>query len=74
VLPELQGTGIGDKMLSAAEEKLRESACDYVSLEVAVDNSRALRFYKKHGYSVLKTLPRYYMDSVDGLLMGKRLT
>lgn len=74
VLPELQGTGIGDKMLSAAEEKLRESACDYVSLEVAVDNSRALRFYKKHGYSVLKTLPRYYMDSVDGLLMGKRLS
>ncbi len=73
VLPEAQGTGIGDKMLTAAEEKLRESGCDYISLEVAVDNARALRFYKKHGYSVLKTLPRYYLGSVDGLLMGKRL-
>ncbi|HKW74549.1 MAG TPA: N-acetyltransferase [Terriglobales bacterium] len=74
VLPEAQGTGVGDKLLTTAEEKLRESGCDYVSLEVAVDNSRALRFYKKHGYSVLKTLPRYYLDSVDGLLMGKRLS
>ena len=45
----------------------------FVSLEVAVDNEPALSFYKKHGYSVLKVLPRYYLDSIDGLLMGKRL-
>jgi ribosomal protein S18 acetylase RimI-like enzyme len=38
-----------------------------------VDNERALRFYKKHGYSVLKALPRYYRDEIDGLLMGKKL-
>jgi ribosomal protein S18 acetylase RimI-like enzyme len=44
-----------------------------VSLEVAVDNEVALRFYKKKGYSVLRVLPRYYPGSVDGLLMGKRL-
>jgi ribosomal-protein-alanine N-acetyltransferase len=74
VLPKVQGKGVGDKLLTSAEENLRKAGCDYVSLEVAVDNSRALRFYKKHGYSVLKTLPRYYMDSVDGLLMGKRFS
>jgi [ribosomal protein S18]-alanine N-acetyltransferase len=73
VLPEAQGTGIAGKMLTTAEDNLRESGCDSISLEVAVDNARALRFYKKHGYSVLKTLPRYYLGSVDGLLMGKRL-
>lgn len=73
VLPEAQGKAIGDKLLSSAEKKLHADGCDYVSLEVAVDNMRALRFYKKHGYSVLKTLPRYYLNSVDGLLMGKRL-
>ena len=33
----------------------------------------ALRFYKRHRYSVLKTIPRYYLDSIDALLMGKRL-
>ena len=48
-------------------------SCEFVSLEVAVDNQTALRFYKKHGYTVLKILPHYYMDSIDGLLMGKKL-
>jgi ribosomal protein S18 acetylase RimI-like enzyme len=44
-----------------------------VSLEVSVDNPVALRFYKKMGYSVLKVLPKYYLGTVDGLLMGKKL-
>jgi ribosomal-protein-alanine N-acetyltransferase len=73
VHPSAQGSGVGDTLLTAAEEQLQRAGCKYVSLEVAVNNSRALRFYKKHGYSVLKTLPRYYLDSLDGLLMGKRL-
>jgi [ribosomal protein S18]-alanine N-acetyltransferase len=68
-----QHSGLGTLLMSAAESELKKEGCDYVSLEVAVDNEPALRFYKKHGYSVLKVLPRYYLDSIDGLLMGKRL-
>ncbi|HEY2497999.1 MAG TPA: N-acetyltransferase [Candidatus Angelobacter sp.] len=73
VAPQAQHSGLGTLLMSSAEAGLKESGCDYVSLEVAVDNDRALRFYKKHGYSVLKVLPRYYLDSIDGLLMGKKL-
>lgn len=73
VLPEARRTGLGSKLLSAAEEKLVESGCTYVSLETAVDNFPALKFYKKHGYTALKVLPDYYLDSVDALLMGKKL-
>jgi ribosomal protein S18 acetylase RimI-like enzyme len=73
VIPQAQHSGLGTLLLSTAEEELAQAGCDYVSLEVAVDNESALRFYKKHGYSVLKALPRYYLDSVDGLLMGKKL-
>ncbi|MBZ5490840.1 MAG: GNAT family N-acetyltransferase [Acidobacteriia bacterium] len=73
VAPEAQHSGVGTVLMSAVEGELKQAGCDYVSLEVAVDNEAALRFYKKHGYSVLKTLPRYYLDSIDGLLMGKRL-
>jgi ribosomal protein S18 acetylase RimI-like enzyme len=73
VAPQAQHSGLGTFLLNAAETELRQSGCDYVSLEVAVDNNPALRFYKKHGYSVLKVLPRYYLDSIDGLLMGKKL-
>jgi len=73
IAPPAQHSGLGTLLMSAAESELKKEGCDYVSLEVAVDNDPALRFYKKHGYSVLKTLPRYYLDSIDGLLMGKRL-
>jgi ribosomal-protein-alanine N-acetyltransferase len=73
VAPPAQHSGLGTLLMSAAEAELKKEGCDYVSLEVAVDNEPALRFYKKHGYSVLKILPRYYLDSIDGLLMGKRL-
>lgn len=73
VAPQAQHSGLGTLLMSSTEAELKQVGCDYVSLEVAVDNEPALRFYKKHGYSVLKTLPRYYLDSIDGLLMGKRL-
>jgi ribosomal-protein-alanine N-acetyltransferase len=73
VAPQAQHSGLGTLLMSSAEAGLKEFGCDYVSLEVAVDNDPALRFYKKHGYSVLKVLPRYYLDSIDGLLMGKKL-
>jgi ribosomal protein S18 acetylase RimI-like enzyme len=73
VAPQAQHTGVGTLLMSSAEGELKQAGCNYISLEVAVDNEPAMRFYKKHGYSVLKVLPRYYLDSIDGLLMGKRL-
>jgi ribosomal-protein-alanine N-acetyltransferase len=73
VAPEAQRSGVGTLLLTGVEQELKRAECDYVSLEVAVDNSKALKFYKKYGYSVLKVLPRYYLNSIDGLLMGKKL-
>lgn len=73
VLPDTQRSGLGSRLLKAAEEKVREAGAGYLSLETAVDNLSALRFYKKHGYVGLKILPKYYLDSIDALLMGKKL-
>jgi [ribosomal protein S18]-alanine N-acetyltransferase len=73
VAPQAQHSGLGTLLLKKAEDALANAGCDSVLLEVAVDNEPALRFYKKHGYSVLKALPRYYLDAIDGLLMGKKL-
>lgn len=73
VAPEAQHSGLGSRLLGQAEKELKEAGCGSVLLEVAVDNERALKFYKRHGYSVLKVLPKYYMGTIDGLLMGKRL-
>jgi [ribosomal protein S18]-alanine N-acetyltransferase len=73
VLPEARRHGLGATLLTQAEEKLKAAGCDHVALEVAEDNTAAIAFYKKHGYTTLKRLARYYLDSLDALLMSKRL-
>lgn len=66
-------SGVGSLLLRAAEERLREGGSQAVGLETAVDNITALSFYKRHGYSVIRTWPRYYSNGVDALVMRKEL-
>jgi len=73
VLAKWRREGIGSKLLTQAEEKLRNEGCRTVLLETGVDNESAIHFYEKHGYSVTRTLPRYYLESLDAFLMGKKL-
>jgi ribosomal-protein-alanine N-acetyltransferase len=73
VLPEARRARVGSLLMEECEARLRAAECKAVYLETAVDNDIALRFYKRHRYSVLKTIPRYYLDSIDALLMGKKL-
>jgi ribosomal protein S18 acetylase RimI-like enzyme len=73
VLPEARRHGLGSRLLDAVEKELKKLGCSHVSLETAVDNFAALHFYKQHGYTGLKILPRYYLNSIDALLMGKKL-
>lgn len=73
VLQAARRSGIGSKLLAAAEERLRSAGCTQVHLETAVDNSPALAFYKRHGYYVLKTVPRYYSNGVDAFILKKDL-
>jgi len=74
VLPQGRRHGIGSHMLSTAETRLQAAHCHGVVLEVAVNNLNALAFYKRHHYDVLKTIPHYYSDGVDALLLGKQLS
>jgi [ribosomal protein S18]-alanine N-acetyltransferase len=73
VLPGARAAGVGSRLLRAAENRLRAANCDGVILETAVDNFAALSFYKKHKYNVVKTIPRYYSDGVDALVLKKDL-
>jgi ribosomal-protein-alanine N-acetyltransferase len=65
--------GIGSKLLTTAEDRLRAAACRSVVLETAVDNASALAFYKRHDYCVVKTIPRYYSNGVDAFVLEKEL-
>lgn len=66
-------SGVGSRLLNTAEDRLREAGCRAVVLETAVDNSSALAFYKRHRYSVAKTIPRYYSTGVDAFVLEKEL-
>ena len=66
-------SGVGSLLLRAAEDRLHTAGCRSVELETAVDNVSALSFYKRHGYSVVKTFPRYYSNGVDALVLQKDL-
>jgi len=65
--------GVGSALLRAAEEQFRLARSHAIRLETAVDNLSALSFYKRHGYAVIRTIPRYYSNGVDALLLEKDL-
>jgi len=73
VVTSARRSGVGSLLLRAAEDRLRSAGSRAVTLETAVDNVSALAFYKRHGYSVVKTIPRYYSNGVDALVLQKDL-
>ena len=74
VIAEARRVGVGSALLDAAEQKLRENGAATVELETAVNNEAAIRFYKRKGYFVEKTVRGYYSNHLDALVMSKALT
>ncbi|MGH1470269.1 MAG: GNAT family acetyltransferase [Cellvibrionaceae bacterium] len=62
VCPQNRKKGIGRKLMSHAEQTLKENGCPKINLQVRNTNSAVLEFYKAIGYQV---------DEAVGL--GKRL-
>ena len=71
--PGARRSGVGSLLLRAAEERMRAAGCRTVGLETGVDNLTALSFYKRHGYDVVRTWPRYYPNGVDAVVLKKDL-
>lgn len=73
VLPEIRRSGIGSSLLAGAEDRLRQAGATVVELETAVNNAAAIQFYKRKEYFVEKTVPGYYSNHLDALVMRKDL-
>src|SRR5499427_5206919 len=71
VEPGSRRSGVGSLLLRSAEDRMRAAGCGAVGLETAVDNTAALAFYKRRGYHVVRTHPRYYSNGVDALVLKK---
>ncbi|MGH9510929.1 MAG: GNAT family N-acetyltransferase [Terriglobales bacterium] len=72
MVPASRRFGIGSALLAAAEQRLRAAKCSRIVMEAAVDNASALAFYKRHGYAAIKTIPQYYSNGVDALVLEKK--
>ena len=54
VRPDFQGRGIGSRLLAASFAAVRDQGIETVRTMVAKANERAIRFYSKWGFSVIR--------------------
>lgn len=66
-------SGVGSRLLNAAEKNLITQGVRTVFLETAVDNHAAVNFWSRHGYMKEGILKRYYLGRIDGYEMRKKL-
>jgi ribosomal protein S18 acetylase RimI-like enzyme len=52
VHPDHQHTGIGRRMMEAAEIRLQAAGCPKINLQVRRTNTKVIEFYKKIGYTL----------------------
>lgn len=70
---EYRNMGIGTALMDHFLDVCRENSLLSIRLEVRTDNNEAIRFYRRYGFSVTHTMPAYYSDLSDALLMWRML-
>jgi ribosomal protein S18 acetylase RimI-like enzyme len=68
LLPEIQGRGLGRRLLTLLEERLAEAGSKGLHLGLDPRNTNAFQFYERLGYARLQG-----SDLGTGLYVGKRL-
>jgi len=69
VHPDHRRTGIGRQLLERAICTLRSTGVASIKLEVRESNEGARRLYRETGFVHRRTVPRYYDDGEDALIM-----
>jgi diamine N-acetyltransferase len=72
VLPQAQDQGVGEALLEHVEERYRGRTAN-LWLLVSGFNDRARRFYERHGFGTIGTIPDLVLPGADEILMRKRL-
>jgi ribosomal-protein-alanine N-acetyltransferase len=75
VASDQRGSAAAAMLLAAAEEMGMKNGSRKVVLEVRASNSRAIRFYEKHGFIQVGKRKGYYSDSgEDALIFDKDIS
>lgn len=75
VAPQRQGQGLGRMLLQETEERIRAAGGRRIYLETSgrPDYLPTRHFYNRCGYSVVATLPDFYADGDDKVILVKLL-
>jgi len=74
ITPEYHRRGFGSFLLETLLKSASKQGAEYCYLEVRPSNTRAIKFYRKEGFSIIGIIKNYYpFDSENGLVMGKEL-
>ena len=73
LIPSSRGSGQAAIFMARHEDYLRNEQFERVYLEVSTTNERAVNFYRKLGFQVLRRIPRFYQDGADAWTMEKLL-
>lgn len=74
VMPDFRRLGIGLALVQDALSALSTLHADECYLEVRISNDSAISLYKKLGFNIVRTIPRYYYDGSGACVMAKELT
>lgn len=73
VIPELREKGAASLLLSSTIRRLKLRGAERLTLMVRASNATAIRFYKRHGFEMLRRVPKYYENCEEGWLMRRNL-
>jgi GNAT superfamily N-acetyltransferase len=71
LLPKAQGQGIGANILAWFEQEALKAGARNLWVCASLFNTRALRFYERHGFEQAATLPGLVADGYDEILLRK---
>lgn len=71
VMPNYRNQGIASSLVEQALSGLSALDADECYLEVRINNNPAINLYKKIGFEITRTIPRYYYDGSDAHVMTK---
>ena len=73
VAPPCQGSGVGKRLLLAAEELMVNRGATSSRLEVSTGNRPAISMYERIGYKITVTVPEYFIYKHNGTRSAYRM-
>ena len=67
ILPEYQRMGLGTRLMETFETHLQDQGVKGLHLGTSNQNYKAIPFYEKHGYKIVREVPTQFWPGVENL-------